>query len=205
MEKKTGENSTPPPGISILSPARSLSFSLPFSRYIPRSLSLPLFISLPLSEFCEFFLSLSLSCSLLSSSSSSFPSPSHYCCCSAAVSAAISAGLRPCVAAAITAGGSAPCICLRRAAALATVSGTAEAAPAPPAVAAFARELVQGREAALVDLAALQALFAPAIAAAAPEDKLALCVAQAGLVSHGLALAHTQGRLKAAQWQSACT
>ena len=73
------------------------------------------------------------------------------------------------------------------------------AAPAPPAVAAFARDLVQGREAALVDLAALQALFAPAIAAAAPEDKLALCVAQAGLVSHGLALAHTHVRLNAAQ------
>jgi phosphoenolpyruvate carboxylase len=42
-------------------------------------------------------------------------------------------------------------------------------------------------------------LFDAAIAAAGTEDKLKLAVARAGLVSHGLALAHTHTRLNAAQ------
>ena len=73
------------------------------------------------------------------------------------------------------------------------------AQPDPPAVAAFARSLVDGGENALHTPAPLLALFAPAIAAAAGEEQLRLCTARAGLVAHGLSLAHTHVRLNAAQ------
>jgi len=71
--------------------------------------------------------------------------------------------------------------------------------PNPPKVAAFAHALVGGRETALTSPAALLPLFRDAIAAADDHAKLALTVARAGLVSHGLALAHTHTRLNAAQ------
>jgi len=71
--------------------------------------------------------------------------------------------------------------------------------PHPPAVAAFSREMVCGAERALHTPAPLLALFAPAIAAADGEEQLRLCTARAGLVAHGLSLAHTHVRLNAAQ------
>jgi phosphoenolpyruvate carboxylase len=71
--------------------------------------------------------------------------------------------------------------------------------PDPPDVAAFAHALVDQREAALTSPAPLLTLFRDAIAVAEDDAKLALCVARAGLVSHGLALAHTHVRLNAAQ------
>ena len=69
----------------------------------------------------------------------------------------------------------------------------------PAAAAAFARVLVGRREEALVTPEPLVALFGPAIAAAAGEAKRALCVARAGLVAHGLSLAHTHTRLNSSQ------
>ncbi|HEX2943699.1 MAG TPA: phosphoenolpyruvate carboxylase, partial [Rhodopila sp.] len=71
--------------------------------------------------------------------------------------------------------------------------------PDPPKVAAFARALVQGREMALTSPAPVLPLFEDAISRADDHAKLALAVARAGLVSHGLALAHTHTRLNAAQ------
>jgi phosphoenolpyruvate carboxylase len=77
-------------------------------------------------------------------------------------------------------------------------------APEPPRVAAFAQALVHRREVALTSPVPLLPLFEEAIAAAADDDaRLALCVARAGLVSHGLALAHTHVRLNAAQIHNA--
>ncbi|MBN8928297.1 MAG: phosphoenolpyruvate carboxylase [Rhodospirillales bacterium 69-11] len=67
------------------------------------------------------------------------------------------------------------------------------------AVARFAQALIGQRDIALVTPEPLLPLFAEAIAAAPEDDKLALTVARAGLVSHGLALAHTHTRLNAAQ------
>ncbi|WP_428540596.1 phosphoenolpyruvate carboxylase [Rhodopila sp.] len=71
--------------------------------------------------------------------------------------------------------------------------------PEPAKVSAFAHALVGGRDAALTSPAPLLGLFRSAIAGASDDDKLALTVARAGLVSHGLALAHTHTRLNAAQ------
>jgi phosphoenolpyruvate carboxylase len=71
--------------------------------------------------------------------------------------------------------------------------------PEPTKVAAFAHLLVGTRETALTSPAPLLALFRSAIAKAPDHEKLALTVARAGLVSHGLALAHTHTRLNAAQ------
>lgn len=68
-------------------------------------------------------------------------------------------------------------------------------------VAAFAAALVGQRDAALVTPAPVLALFDAAIAQA--TDPMALCVARAGLVSHGLSLAHTHVRLNAAQLHNA--
>ena len=67
------------------------------------------------------------------------------------------------------------------------------------AVANFARTMMDQREAAMTSVAPLLPLFDTAIAAASGDNQLALCVARAGLVSHGLALAHTQFRLNATQ------
>jgi len=73
-------------------------------------------------------------------------------------------------------------------------------APEPEHVAGFARALVAKRELAMISPEPLLPLFEAAIAGAADDHaKLALCVARAGLVSHGLALAHTHVRLNAAQ------
>ena len=69
----------------------------------------------------------------------------------------------------------------------------------PPAVAAFAQMLIHGRETALTSPDPLLPLFDSAIAAASEADKSGLAVARAGLMSHGLALAHTHTRLNAAQ------
>ena len=77
-------------------------------------------------------------------------------------------------------------------------------APDPPQVAAFAQVLVGRRDDALTSPRTLLPLFAQALGAAADDDtRLALCNARAGLVSHGLALAHTHVRLNAAQIHNA--
>lgn len=66
-------------------------------------------------------------------------------------------------------------------------------------VAAFAHALIDTRDIALTSPAPLLSLFDKAVATGVDHSKLALCVARAGLVSHGLALAHTHTRLNAAQ------
>ena len=72
--------------------------------------------------------------------------------------------------------------------------------PDPENVAAFARVLIGERDRALTSPDPLLPLFDAAIAAAADDRAcLGLCVARAGLMSHGLALAHTHVRLNAAQ------
>ncbi len=71
------------------------------------------------------------------------------------------------------------------------------------AVAAFAAALIEGREAAITRPDPLLALFPDAIAGAADAERLALCVARAGLVGHGLALAHTHVRLNSTQIHNA--
>ena len=82
----------------------------------------------------------------------------------------------------------------------------AQLAAAPPelntdadAAAGFARVLVGRREDALTTLDPVLTLFDPAIASAEGNAKRALCVARAGLVAHGLSLAHTHVRLNASQ------
>ncbi len=90
----------------------------------------------------------------------------------------------------------------RLAEALAAVGAQEAACPPqlhPPAVAGFARALVAGAEPALHTSEPLLALFAPAIAAATDDEQLRLCTARAGLVAHGLSLAHSHVRLNAAQ------
>ena len=72
-------------------------------------------------------------------------------------------------------------------------------APQSDAVAAFAQIMVCGHETALTGIDTLMEPFARAIAAALPEDAMRLAVARAGLVAHGLSLAHTHVRLNAAQ------
>jgi phosphoenolpyruvate carboxylase len=72
-------------------------------------------------------------------------------------------------------------------------------APDPPRVAAFAQAVVRRRLEALVTPDPLLELFQAAIEVADDHTRLALCVARAGLVSHGMALAHTHTRLNAAQ------
>ncbi len=71
--------------------------------------------------------------------------------------------------------------------------------PEASAVGAFAQSLIGEREAALTSPEPLLPLFDAAIAAADGAGKLKLAVARAGLMSHGMALAHTQTRLNAAQ------
>lgn len=75
--------------------------------------------------------------------------------------------------------------------------------PEPQGVAAFAHAVIDGRDKGLTSPAPLLAHFDAAIAAADEQTRLALCVARAGLVSHGLALAHTHVRLNAAQLHNA--
>src|SRR5207302_8032205 len=77
-------------------------------------------------------------------------------------------------------------------------------APDPPPVAASAQALVGRRAEALTPPRPLLPLFEEALAAASDEDaRMVLCTARAGLVSHGLALAHTHVRLNAAQIHNA--
>jgi len=71
--------------------------------------------------------------------------------------------------------------------------------PDAETVATFAHVLIGNRDTALVSPGPLLPLFQDAIAAADDHAKLALTVAKAGLISHGLALAHTHTRLNAAQ------
>jgi phosphoenolpyruvate carboxylase len=71
--------------------------------------------------------------------------------------------------------------------------------PEPPKVAAFAHALIGDRDAALTSPAALLPMFQAAIARADDHGKLALTVARAGLISHGMALAHTHTRLNSSQ------
>jgi phosphoenolpyruvate carboxylase len=87
------------------------------------------------------------------------------------------------------------------------VAGQIEAVPAAPepeAVERFAKLLTSQHDIALTAPAPLLPLFEQAIAAA-PDDaaRLSLAVARAGLVSHGLALAHTHTRLNASQLHNA--
>ena len=72
-------------------------------------------------------------------------------------------------------------------------------APDPPKVAAFARTMVDLRETAMVTPAPVLDLIAAAMTGADEQSRLALAVARAGLVSHGLSLAHTHFRLNSAQ------
>lgn len=91
--------------------------------------------------------------------------------------------------------------------ALATTAAQREAVPDRPdaaATQALAAALVQGREAALTSPAPLLPLFEAALAEATEDPaRRALAVARAGLVAHGLALAHTHVRLNAAQVHNA--
>lgn len=65
---------------------------------------------------------------------------------------------------------------------------------------AFAHKLVDGRDHALTDTARLDKLFLRAIEQAENDPlKKSLCVVRAGLLSHGLGLAHTHFRLNATQ------
>jgi phosphoenolpyruvate carboxylase len=73
----------------------------------------------------------------------------------------------------------------------------------PNQVQAFARELVRGRDAAVLSPVVLAPLFGAAIKAAAEADRMALCVARAGLFAHGMSLAHTHVRLNASQVHNA--
>jgi phosphoenolpyruvate carboxylase len=76
--------------------------------------------------------------------------------------------------------------------------------PEPDAVAAFAQVLVGRREEAMTTPAPMLPLFEAAIAQAEDEDvKMALAVARAGFVAHGMALAHTHVRLNASQLHNA--
>ena len=74
----------------------------------------------------------------------------------------------------------------------------------PKAVQRFAHALIEGRARALTDITELRALFDQAIADTRDEEaRLALVVARASLVSHGLSLAHTHVRLNAQQVHNA--
>jgi phosphoenolpyruvate carboxylase len=88
--------------------------------------------------------------------------------------------------------------------ALAAVDAQIAACPVsaePDGVAGFAAALVGQRDAAMVTAAPVLALFDEAIKTAA--DPMALCVARAGLASHGLSLAHTHVRLNSSQLHNA--
>jgi phosphoenolpyruvate carboxylase len=76
--------------------------------------------------------------------------------------------------------------------------------PRPEAAQLFAQALIGQRDAALTTPEPLLALF-PAALAVAPDDeaRLALGVARAGLLAHGLSLAHTHVRLNSAQLHNA--
>jgi phosphoenolpyruvate carboxylase len=77
------------------------------------------------------------------------------------------------------------------------------AAADPEQTQLFAAALVHGHEAAVLSPEMLAPMFASAIKAAGEPDRMALCVARAGLFAHGMALAHTHVRLNASQVHNA--
>ncbi len=79
----------------------------------------------------------------------------------------------------------------------------APSGPTPEAVGPFARALIGGRDRALLSPDPLLPLFAAAIAAASPDDRRRLCIARAGIMGHGLSIAHAHVRLNAAQIHNA--
>ena len=90
--------------------------------------------------------------------------------------------------------------------ALATVDAQLALAPErpdPAIVEPFARELVAGRDRAMLSPEPLLPLFAAAIAEAAPGDRRRLCIARAGVMAHGLSIAHAHVRLNSAQVHNA--
>ncbi len=90
--------------------------------------------------------------------------------------------------------------------ALETVDGQIALAPTrpePALVEPFARALIGGRERALLSPEALLPLFAAAIADAPAAERRRLCVARAGVVAHGLSIAHAHVRLNSAQVHNA--
>ena len=94
----------------------------------------------------------------------------------------------------------------RVASALEVVEGQlalAPSGPVPDAVEPFARALVAGREAAMLSPEPLLPLFAGAIAGADEGDRRRLCIARAGVLAHGLSLAHAHVRLNSAQVHNA--
>ncbi|MCU0888621.1 MAG: phosphoenolpyruvate carboxylase [Rubritepida sp.] len=103
--------------------------------------------------------------------------------------------------------GLAPALEARLAGAIEAVGAQVTAVPEKPepmAVQALAAELIGRRAAALTDAAPLLELFVAALAEA-PDDaaRRRLAVARAGLMGHGLALAHTHVRLNATQVHNA--
>src|SRR5581483_6961524 len=97
-------------------------------------------------------------------------------------------------------------VAARIATAIKAVEAQLQAAPVsadPDQVAAFATALVERRNDALTTPGPLLELLAQAIPAADDRTRLALCVARAGLVSHGLSLAGTHVRLNSAQLHNA--
>jgi phosphoenolpyruvate carboxylase len=73
----------------------------------------------------------------------------------------------------------------------------------PAQVESFAQVLVGRREVAVLSPVVLAPLFGAAIKGAAEADRMALCVARAGLFAHGMSLAHTHVRLNASQVHNA--
>ncbi len=73
----------------------------------------------------------------------------------------------------------------------------------PEQAARFAEQFVGRRDVAMTSTELLSGMFAAAITAAEPDTKHALAVIRAGLVSHGLSLAHTHVRLNSAQLHNA--
>lgn len=75
--------------------------------------------------------------------------------------------------------------------------------PDPAVVEPFARALVAGRDRALLSPEALLPLFAAAIAGSPPAERRRLCIARAGVMAHGLSIAHAHVRLNSAQVHNA--
>ena len=102
----------------------------------------------------------------------------------------------------LAAAGGVDALCTRLGQAITTVEGQIAAAPVdadPEQVAAFAHAMVGGRDQALRSVEPLLPELAAAIALAGGERRVSLCVARAGLVGHGMSLAHTHFRLNSTQ------
>lgn len=88
--------------------------------------------------------------------------------------------------------------------ALEAVTAQIEACPVgtsvqPEAVAAFAAVLIERGDEAIPAASLLAAPFQAAIDAAPPDDRMALSIARAGLLAHGMGAAHTHVRLNSTQ------